>query len=520
MKYLKDYKNTNTLIEIHNNEEYEKMIPLLNEVLKYWVSGKTYFKNGGYVNVSRDKAEAYEEAQRLTNYTIVQASEFLEEKEQILTIEQLIEGQYYTGIGSDISYGRDIIVKWGSSHIAIKNSWFCKKYEDWRNQLSEIKPATKEEINWLNICIQENKFIEFNEINNYMNKETRFEVGDWILTTNNAHGWGARREDVCNKILQITKIDLEDLTPFGGRISFDKIITVGKEIERKALPHEIPNNSPVNQPIKEEDLLSIAKLKYPIGTKYFCAVLGNSTTYYEITKEDEFKLGANNKGVYTYRNGAIYHSLHDTIKWAEIVKQEDNSIPEYVENICYDSRSKHKIFKTSEKHDFNSLTWKEILIDNGRLKDGTFISSTKEAYDLTNNIKVYPYTTSESLSNTYTIGIDPYKNEEIEVGDEIQHSDGHIYTIVSENPTKLFWHSSKQTTEYSYSIKEIRKMSGWKLYKKKSIHSNTTVNKQVDSPLPTNKANTTTLLRFEDEEGLFDTSVKKIKSIKTELIEI
>ena len=63
-------------------------------------------------------------------------------------------------------------------------------------------------------------------------------------------------------------------------------------------------------------------------------------------------------------------------------------------------------------------------------------------------------------------------------------------------------------------------MSGWKLYKKKSIHSNTTVNKQVDSPLPTNKANTTTLLRFEDEEGLFDTSVKKIKSIKTELIEI
>jgi len=71
-----------------------------------------------------------------------------------------------------------------------------------------------------------------------------YEVGDWILTSNNANGWGNGAKEVNNKILQITEIYSEDYGEYGGTYCFGAIKTVGREIVRKALSHEIPQSIP------------------------------------------------------------------------------------------------------------------------------------------------------------------------------------------------------------------------------------------------------------------------------------
>ena len=69
--------------------------------------------------------------------------------------------------------------------------------------------------------------------------EQQFKVGDYVLLSNNARGWGALSEEVENQILQITKIDLLDRKDDGGRYYFGKLTTVGKEIVRLATEEEI-----------------------------------------------------------------------------------------------------------------------------------------------------------------------------------------------------------------------------------------------------------------------------------------
>ena len=152
MKKLKDYKDTATLIEIHNDEEYKEMVPLLNEIFSGWKSNGTYFRKGGYVDMNADLALTYDEVTtKKSHYEILQASEFLE------------------------------------------------------------------------------------------TSQPKYKVGDWVLTSNDANGYGSNRESICGKILQITEIDLEDMGEYGGRYFFNNDLrTVEQEIVRKALPNEIP----------------------------------------------------------------------------------------------------------------------------------------------------------------------------------------------------------------------------------------------------------------------------------------
>ena len=73
----------------------------------------------------------------------------------------------------------------------------------------------------------------------YKQEEKKYRVGDWVLTSNNADGWGSYKEQVCGRILKITSIDLEDRKEYGGRFTFKNYRTVGKEIVRKATEEEI-----------------------------------------------------------------------------------------------------------------------------------------------------------------------------------------------------------------------------------------------------------------------------------------
>lgn len=67
--------------------------------------------------------------------------------------------------------------------------------------------------------------------------ENEFKVGDWVLLSNYANGWGSL--GIRNKILQITNIDLTIDSVYGGKYYFGDERTVGKEIIRKATLKEI-----------------------------------------------------------------------------------------------------------------------------------------------------------------------------------------------------------------------------------------------------------------------------------------
>lgn len=107
-----------------------------------------------------------------------------------------------------------------------------------------------------------------------------------------------------------------------------------------------------------------------------------------------------------------------TLQEAEIFSRSllNNNIPEYVKCISYfDNDKKGKIYNTTiDKPENLTISWKGILIDSGRLKDGSFIKSTKEAYEA--QFKQYPLTKGECYSS------------EIEVGDEV--SSGNLTGIV------------------------------------------------------------------------------------------
>ncbi len=86
----------------------------------------------------------------------------------------------------------------------------------------------------------------------------------------------------------------------------------------------------------------------------------------------------------------------------------NNNIPEYVECVHYVGYENcySKIYNTKTDNSISKLNdWETILIHYGRLKDGSFIESNKEAYEA--QFQQYPLTKEECYSS------------EIEIGDEV-----------------------------------------------------------------------------------------------------
>ena len=69
--------------------------------------------------------------------------------------------------------------------------------------------------------------------------EKEFKVGDWVLTSEKANGWGSSPAEINNKILKIKKIDKSERLEYGGKYYFDNLRTIGQEILRKATEEEI-----------------------------------------------------------------------------------------------------------------------------------------------------------------------------------------------------------------------------------------------------------------------------------------
>ena len=135
-----------------------------------------------------------------------------------------------------------------------------------------------------------------------------------------------------------------------------------------------------------------------------------------------------------------------------------------------------------------------------------------------------PNTNTISTTNNYGV---ISSTESIDVGDEVESNcpnagdykgiiqKGIVIEVDKTHPIQpclkietsynRIWHYPQYSGDY---IKLIKKAQ------------TTTHIKKVDERLPYNIPQTTTLLRFENEDELLDTSIKKINSVKTELLEI
>ena len=99
------------------------------------------------------------------------------------------------------------------------------------------KTATREEVE---LVLGKHRHISLTQavrdaILNHLFKEPyEPKVGEWVLTSDNADGWGSSIEDVNNKILQIESIDSD------GYVKFENgLVTNVTEIERPATEDEI-----------------------------------------------------------------------------------------------------------------------------------------------------------------------------------------------------------------------------------------------------------------------------------------
>lgn len=83
MKQLIDYKGTESVIKFNSHKEYLKLRPKINEVFKGWQ--EHHFNNGRHVDeILNMRHDLMSPLKNYPTFTIIQASEFLEEKEEII----------------------------------------------------------------------------------------------------------------------------------------------------------------------------------------------------------------------------------------------------------------------------------------------------------------------------------------------------------------------------------------------------------------------------------------------------
>lgn len=153
-------------------------------------------------------------------------------------------------------------------------------------------------------------------------------------------------------------------------------------------------------------------------------------------------------------------------QFKKYVMKKKNEIPEYVECIDYFTKENFgKIFDTKiEPNSLSSCTWKEILITHGRLIDGSFKKSTKEAFDKQNQVEEFAVGTYVvAIVNGHAIS---KPKDKYLIGDilRISHkfNDGTVGLDISSNVCNKidfkWFATTKEATEFSKTLtKKIMK---------------------------------------------------------------
>lgn len=149
------------------------------------------------------------------------------------------------------------------------------------------------------------------------------------------------------------------------------------EYERRGKPYDVTELQKKELSMKE--IQEECKKRFPIGCTYLTP--GESTC---VLKDNSYTYHINGQTISAHSGGGL---LYADGKYATLVflpEENITEIPEYVVCVNYfDSKYTGKIYNTTiDKPEKNSTnTWYEILIDRGRLKDGSFKISNKEAYE-------------------------------------------------------------------------------------------------------------------------------------------
>ena len=328
--------------------------------------------------------------------------------------------------------------------------------------------ATDEEKAWLQHCIKEDKFVEYEEFMKAY--KPQFIVGQWYKYNNHI----GKFYSYDNGIFQVSEY-IYKKRYFNSNSNWG---SKGKDTERSlATIEEFQEFLPLDHPDKQLDIKQIqeeCKKRFPIGCKFKCASTDNKNTLKQTNST------YNILGTDAIDAGILQGFLYYEGKYAELIETPEMIIPEYVEYI--DTLYKGKIVKVE---DWCCGSYCKVVFYNGN-KEQPFKhlvkTSTKSAYEL-QNLKQQPLTPEQCY------------NTEIEVGDEVEV----VYPCSTSGNRKGYVGYVKRIFQGSLSdfgSCQVYEINGWcehisalKLIKKANKNTTTTLNKKVDvsSPKVTDK---------------------------------
>lgn len=405
----------------------------------------------------------------------------------MLKLENLKDGEiYYIELNLPQHCNPIWIQKWKGSAINKIDKTFQKHWSKFGNSIIplELRLATDEEKAWLEHCIKEDKFVEYEQFMKVY--KPQFIVGQWYKNIGSCQDYIAPFVGIKDS-RWLSNNKREYIWNNGYKT--DSANYISKNFENATLVdiQEIQEFLPLDHPDKQLDIKQIqeeCKKRFPIGCKfkntegYICTLLQDLNVY---------KIIGNNIIFASSTHGHLYNNG----KYAELIETPEEVIPEYVEYI--DTLYKGTIVKVE---DWCCGSYCKVIFYNGN-KEQPFKHlvkySTKSAYDL-QNLKQLPLTPEQCY------------NTEIEVGDEVENIDIQHYNgaVCTENNNytekgikgivtkkgysvradciayEITWHNGKKCGK---SINQV------KLIKKANKNTTTTLNKKVDvsSPKVTDK---------------------------------
>ena len=363
-----------------------------------------------------------------------------------------------------------------------KENYFVKNNSLGRRGTVEktLRLATEEEKAWLNHCIKEDKFVEYEEFMKVY--KPQFIIGQWYKNIGSCQDYIAPFVGIKDS-RWLSNNKREYIWNNGYKT--DSANYISKNFENATLVdiQEIQEFLPLDHPDKQLDIKQIqeeCKKRFPIGCK-FKNTVGEEFTL--IQDHCVYKIVGNN--VIWASSG--YGYLYDKGKYAELIETPEVIVPEYVEYI--DTKYKGTIVKVE---DWCCGSYCKVIFYNGN-KEQPFKHlvkySTKSAYDL-QNLKQQPLTPKKCY------------NTEIEVGDEVELIScekpyyynnylGQKAIIIKLNSTNT---GNKNKNTHWVQVKDNEVQEHWKitdikLIKKANKNTTTTLNKKVDvsSPKVTDK---------------------------------
>jgi len=368
------------------------------------------------------------------------------------------------------------IQKWKGSAIDKVSKTFQEDWNKFGNNTIplELRLATDEEKAWLQHCIKEDKFVEYEEFMKVY--KPQFIIGQW---------YKIELSHTYNHFIKFKSFD--DINGYIDNLGYIKNLnkfTAGNSLKLKSITkyelladlNEIQEFLPLDHPDKQLDIKQIqeeCKKRFPIGCKFKCANTKNES----ILRQDEIVYEINDSSIYASGGqGCLYYKG----KYAELIETLEMIIPEYVEYV--NTLYKGTIVKVE---DWCCGSYCKVIFYNGN-KEQPFKHlvkySTKSAYDL-QNLKQQPLTPEQCY------------NTEIEVGDEVECVEGighHgigfnlglkfiVHSISNYEPEKCYFGGVGGNGVYKNHLKLIKKAN--------KNTTTTTLNKKVDvsSPKVTDK---------------------------------